>query len=366
MTTFLIKPIMWNSNGYRKPAGHRASSGFPSQHGFGHEEWNNSDAMRFKDRNGSFRVFHTEPIGNALADSLVDEAFVFMTASHDGVQQLVGVGAHCRPLFGEEQGDFRKDLAIKLKLDGLWHDAWAVQAVRAAFGTEKAFMRFWQSKKYGVHWIPSWICPEEYFWWPDQPITLDARQITGRSILLKMFGSYTRIDRNVASRILYQVPLASRGDKWNSLLDAVAATQATQEFDNDGMSDEQITGRLANILARRGQGAFRASLLKTWGGACAVTGLTSPELLRASHIKPWSASNNRQRLSPSNGILLSANLDALFDRGLISFANDGEMLISTRITDEDRRSLGLPMPLRRSPSPESIEFLEYHRQQVFC
>jgi hypothetical protein len=56
-------------------------------------------------------------------------------------------------------------------------------------------------------------------------------------------------------------------------------------------------------------------------------------LLRASHIKPWAKSSNPDRLNPANGILLTAHIDALFDCGFISFADDGTMLVSAQIAE---------------------------------
>ncbi|MCC6242249.1 MAG: HNH endonuclease, partial [Gemmatimonadaceae bacterium] len=74
---------------------------------------------------------------------------------------------------------------------------------------------------------------------------------------------------------------------------------------------EQVT------KARVGQGQFRERLLSLWRG-CAVTGVARPDLVRASHIKPWRMSNNEERLDPSNGLLLLPQYDHLFDAGFIS------------------------------------------------
>ena len=79
-----------------------------------------------------------------------------------------------------------------------------------------------------------------------------------------------------------------------------------------------------------------------WGGTCAVTGVAEPCLLRASHIKPWArCETDSERLDVYNGLLLAAHLDAAFDAGLISFADDGGVLIARWFTDADRRPLGI-------------------------
>ncbi|MBN0787902.1 HNH endonuclease, partial [Pseudomonas aeruginosa] len=78
------------------------------------------------------------------------------------------------------------------------------------------------------------------------------------------------------------------------------------------------------VRQRVGQARYRDALLTYWGGACAVTGVAVTEALRASHAKPWAeCADDAERLDAFNGFLLVANLDALFDRFLISFDDTG-------------------------------------------
>jgi hypothetical protein len=130
-------------------------------------------------------------------------------------------------------------------------------------------------------------------------------------------------------------------------------------------SDSNNTTKQTLIEARLGQGQFRANVAKRWNGQCAVTGCSIVALLRASHIKPWANSSNRDRLNPANGILLAAHADALFDCGLISFADDGVMLVSAQIAD-DLKQFNLPDRLRREPTEAEKRFLAYHRRHVFA
>lgn len=125
------------------------------------------------------------------------------------------------------------------------------------------------------------------------------------------------------------------------------------------------TTRSALIDARLGQGRFRRELLRRWNGACAVTGCRVGAVLRASHCKPWSKSDNRERLDSNNGLVLSANLDALFDAGLISFEDDGGMLVAGVLSVQERKQLGLPAKLLRSPGEKLKGYLQFHRDIVF-
>lgn len=124
--------------------------------------------------------------------------------------------------------------------------------------------------------------------------------------------------------------------------------------------------REAIIQARIGQGEFRRALLGEWHG-CAVTGCDIPELLRASHIKPWRSSNNRERVDRQNGLLLLAGIDAAFDRGFISFGDDGRILVAPILTEENLLSLGLSRrsKLRLGLNNRRRAFLRHHRETIF-
>jgi hypothetical protein len=119
------------------------------------------------------------------------------------------------------------------------------------------------------------------------------------------------------------------------------------------------------IEARLGQGQFRARVSERWDDKCAVTGCSITPILRASHIKPWSVSADHERLDPANGLLLIAHIDALFDCGLITFADDGRLLTLASVGNE-LEQLRLPDRLRREPAETEKPFLVYHRRHVFA
>lgn len=125
------------------------------------------------------------------------------------------------------------------------------------------------------------------------------------------------------------------------------------------------TERQALTKARIGQGTFRQQLLEMWEG-CAVTDVRLPNVLRASHIKPWRFSTNSERLDPYNGLLLLPQYDQLFDKGLISFDENGEILRSPALDGIEPAKIGIDVKDRlRSLSRRHRRFLEYHRAQIF-
>jgi hypothetical protein len=121
------------------------------------------------------------------------------------------------------------------------------------------------------------------------------------------------------------------------------------------------------VVQRVGQDIFRERLLEYWDGRCAITGLAVPELLRASHIKPWAAcAHDAERLDVFNGLLLAPNLDALFDQGFISVADDGSVLVSSALPSEAKTLLGIGAELRVSRLTDGhLGYLPWHREKVF-
>lgn len=123
------------------------------------------------------------------------------------------------------------------------------------------------------------------------------------------------------------------------------------------------------VVQRVGQDIFRGGLLDYWEGRCAITGLAVPELLRASHIKPWAdCDSDAERLDVFNGFLLSPNLDAAFDRGFITVADDGSVIVSGMLDVAARRTLGLDVALRvqtRLLHEAHRNYMRWHRERVF-
>ena len=121
------------------------------------------------------------------------------------------------------------------------------------------------------------------------------------------------------------------------------------------------------MVQRVGQEVFREGLIDYWDGRCAVTGLAVVALLRASHIKPWAlCASDVERLDVFNGILLAPHLDALFDQGFATFADDGALLLSDSLSDASRVILSIERPLRISRLDDSHRrYLKFHRENVF-
>ena len=138
-------------------------------------------------------------------------------------------------------------------------------------------------------------------------------------------------------------------------------------FENKTATFPRTTEAERLVVQRVGQDLFRDGLLDYWDGRCAVTGLAVPELLRAGHIKAWAAcATDAERLDVFNGFLLAPHLDAAFDRGFITVADDGAILVSPVLTAADRAILTLDAPLRvRGLTDGHRAYLRWHRETLF-
>jgi hypothetical protein len=137
-----------------------------------------------------------------------------------------------------------------------------------------------------------------------------------------------------------------------------------QEPNEPGADDEGATEteRKALIDARVGQGTFRTGVISVWG-RCAVTGCSLQSVLVASHIVPWKQATNAERLDPFNGLLLTPNLDRLLDHCLISFKDDGSMLLSKDLSAETMAVLGVSEKSKlRFVRPAALPYLRRHRK----
>jgi predicted restriction endonuclease len=157
----------------------------------------------------------------------------------------------------------------------------------------------------------------------------------------------------------YRCFIGNTGKREEAVLEDIKQIEADQTLKK---TERDILSR-----ARIGQGIFRDQLMRKYSGKCVITGLAIPEVLIASHIKPWAVSDNCDRISVDNGLLLSATFDRLFDNGLISFMQDGEIMISGFVKQDSRSLLGIQPQARYNimARAEMLENLEYHRDVVF-
>ncbi len=168
-----------------------------------------------------------------------------------------------------------------------------------------------------------------------------------------------------------RIGIASGLAALREFLDAAAADGLFSRKSSERDGPPQISGfsgateRERSVMARTQQDRYRKSLSALWGDRCAVTGEGFAPLLRASHAKPWAQSTDAERVDPSNGLLLRADFDALFDGGWISFGFAGECVISEQTPSVVVENLHLRKTrLRSIPTAEQSAYLQWHRENI--
>ncbi len=140
-------------------------------------------------------------------------------------------------------------------------------------------------------------------------------------------------------------------------------TAVIDDFKNIENDDSLTNTEKENLVkCRIGQGDFRKKLINYWNG-CSVTQYQDISILIASHIKPWKNSTNKERLDLYNGFLLTPNLDKLFDKGYITFNNEGCIIISNVL--ENPNLLGVDESFKIKIQSKHLPYLKFHRSEIF-
>jgi hypothetical protein len=149
------------------------------------------------------------------------------------------------------------------------------------------------------------------------------------------------------------------------MLGRALPTRPLEQFTERAGTLPRTTEAERLVVQRVGQNIFRDALLEYWNGRCPLTGIDEPLLLRASHIKPWAAcTDDAERLDVYNGLLLATHLDAAFDAGLISFDDEGRVMVSSHLSNPNRSRLSLDAMPILALSPKHRVFLAWHWREV--
>lgn len=147
---------------------------------------------------------------------------------------------------------------------------------------------------------------------------------------------------------------------------AVNDDRAAETMERSIRNDASLptTEREQLVKARVGQGLFR-SRVELQEAGCRITGVSDKRFLRASHIKPWSKSDNREKLDGSNGLLLAPHIDHLFDKGFISFTNAGKVIFSPAFPESIKGAWTLDKTFNAKPlTVNQCVYMNYHREHI--
>ncbi len=176
-----------------------------------------------------------------------------------------------------------------------------------------------------------------------------------------------RYPGSLSGRTVTDIPSLHRVPRRAFQLSKTLPDELLRVFDKRIASLPKTTGAERLLVQPVGQDVFRQCLLEYWDDRCAITGLGVGELLRASHIKPWAdCDSDGERLDVFDGLLLAPHIDAAFDLGFMSVADDGTVVASNALNDAARRIMGLDEALHvRSLHEEHLRYLPWHRERIF-
>ncbi|CAM3888530.1 hypothetical protein GCM10009865_22170 [Aeromicrobium ponti] len=187
-------------------------------------------------------------------------------------------------------------------------------------------------------------------------ITLLKHPVLNELLILRL-----RQQTNYLLPVEQAMALQKLWDSSKGSLQDVATLNAIGKLSNNDITDtekEQI------IKSRIGQSAFKNELLAN-EGKCTLCGVSDERFLIASHIKPWSQSNNQERLDVNNGLLLCPNHDALFDKGYISFDGDGIILVSESLDVATKVFLNINGTMNIDINERQQHYMEWHRVNIY-
>ena len=118
----------------------------------------------------------------------------------------------------------------------------------------------------------------------------------------------------------------------------------------------------AKSTIQKGEQRLQRALSPIWNNECAICGISSPDLLKASLAKPWKDSTDAEKFDPFNGILLCYNHDALYQKGYIAFDGQGKIHISNRINENEYGKYLIHSKVRINRQEDNKKYFKWHKK----
>lgn len=209
---------------------------------------------------------------------------------------------------------------------------------------------------------------------PDSSMLLETPLEVNRDLLEKLVDNFNpSLNQSEKAAISSKLKnygnfIALNDEKVNMLLGKIILLQ-NDDFLNTEKTIEQLitlkkTEKEKIIKARIGHYHFKKRLMNI-SKKCEICGVSNKQFLIASHIKPWNKSDDTERLDHNNGLLLCPNHDALFDKGYISFNNDGSILNSTKLDDNSKMFLNVQKNVQIKMNDKQQEYMKWHKKNKF-
>jgi hypothetical protein len=269
------------------------------------------------------------------------EQVILLRQGHTGIRGIIGFGLRCVGL--PKKGSGRDELPVR------FHN---IRSLR-----EEPFIGLDSMIKYGACRIEKNSNKPAYY--------KSGTEATGELLGIEKL---CELELDLPLSILCSEPMAERLLVDNAARLVMSGSNfEEQQALEDLQSRTDLAPRTKKQLidARIGQGCFRGRILLA-ELSCRVTGVSAPNHLRASHIKPWKESDDFERLDRNNGLMLSPHIDHLFDQGYMTFEPDGRMILAAEVPADvvSRWQLQQTVPPRPF-SNQQTRYLNYHRANRF-
>lgn len=147
---------------------------------------------------------------------------------------------------------------------------------------------------------------------------------------------------------------------WRPFADFTQMASLQYAAQNYGKGKQNI-----NTKQRKKQVQYREELYNEFHH-CPFTHIDDFRLLVASHIKPYAVSTKKEQSDSNNGLMLSPLYDKLFDKGFISFSDDGDIMISDWLSPQNKERISFEYSLEDlNLNEQRRKYMEYHRENVF-
>jgi putative restriction endonuclease len=174
---------------------------------------------------------------------------------------------------------------------------------------------------------------------------------------------------NIVQGKSYDMAESQTSGYFADLMHRVLGSQIEIDFSRPWHDTGPVFGDPRLAPYRLAQQAFKAVVLSTYHGHCAITGTKIRPVLQAAHIKPV-ADGGENRID--NGLLLRSDVHTLYDGGYLAVDTSHRLQVSPRLRDDfgnreqyyAKAGQLIELPERRLDRPHR-DFLEWHLDTVF-
>ena len=183
-------------------------------------------------------------------------------------------------------------------------------------------------------------------------------------------ASFSILEVSAPRQWLYDLKIGNIHSKYapTAWYDFLENRNIQEKHNDQGMYLQTIKDAPSNTgyrmtAYRKTQADFRTNLLKR-ESSCQLCHLSIEPLLIASHIIPWAVADETQKNDVNNGLLLCINHDALFDKGYISFDQNGKIIISDMLPSSYYETLNIQNSMSINLLPDQEQYMEFHRNSL--